>query len=298
MVFKKKAPIYIFKLAISTAGLVIALKISDFDIKLVYHNSQFFYLIPAFLSILLSYFFSAIRTPLIFKLAKQKLKFKASLTSYFIGNWFNQFLPTNIAGDVVRAHYLRNDLSYTKTVFTLFLDRLTGLFISVLLVTGFFFYYHDTQLIFILLVLTILVFLIFSFLAPQKTLIFKGIFTKLEDLGALDYLIITATSLFSHFFNISCYLFLFLSFNVGTNFYVLLILVPVISYISVLPISLGGWGIRETSAVLLFRNYDINEASALAISLTYGLLVFCASIPGLLLFITTKKNQASSSCRE
>ncbi len=289
MVFKKKGLVYIFKLAISVAGLVIALNISDFDIKLVAHNSQFFYLIPAFLSILLSYFFSAIRTTIIFKLASQKLKFKPSLTSYFIGNWFNQFLPTNIGGDVVRAHYLRNNLSYTKAVFTLFLDRLIGLFISVLLVAGFFLYYQYTQLIFILSVLTIFVFLIGGFLISHKTNIFNGIFTKLKNLEALDYLIITATSLFSHFFNISCYLFLFLSFNVATNFYVLLVLVPLISYISILPISLGGWGIRETSAVLLFRNYDIYEASALAISLTYGLLVFCASIPGLLLFITAKK---------
>ena len=65
------------------------------------------------------------------------------------------------------------------------------------------------------------------------------------------------------------------SYEASANIYVLFFCYPtLISYISLIPISLGGWGVRETSTVLLFKLYAISEVSAFSLSITYGLLVF------------------------
>ena len=293
MILKKKSIIFSLKLAMSVGGLVFALKLSNFNAEFILINFKLPYILCAIFSLTVSYFFSAIRTTIIFKLAKQKLGLKQSLISCFIGSWFNQFLPSNIGGDVVRAYYVKGDLSFVKTIFILFIDRLLGLLISMFLVIGFFFYFNNFQLnglstLFIFISLVI----IFSFIL-KFTFFKKRVIPVIKSLSSIDFLIIICTSVFAHFFNILCYVFVFLSFDIKLNHYVLLILVPVISYISSVPISIGGWGVRETTTILLFRDYEIYGFEAMTISLTYGLLVFICSLPGLFLFFIAKRNSPS-----
>ncbi len=48
------------------------------------------------------------------------------------------------------------------------------------------------------------------------------------------------------------------------------------------PISLGGWGLREVTATLLLPSLGLPEEAALAVSITYGLSVLGGAMPGLL----------------
>jgi glycosyltransferase 2 family protein len=48
-----------------------------------------------------------------------------------------------------------------------------------------------------------------------------------------------------------------------------------------IPISLGGWGIRESSMVVGLASFGVPEASALALSISYGIGTVVAGVVGL-----------------
>ena len=54
--------------------------------------------------------------------------------------------------------------------------------------------------------------------------------------------------------------------------------------LSVLPISLGGWGVREVSMVTLLGGVGASAEQALALSLLWGVLPLLISVPAGLLF--------------
>ena len=60
---------------------------------------------------------------------------------------------------------------------------------------------------------------------------------------------------------------------------------PVIVLAQVLPVSVGGWGVREAAAVTLLAMTGIDATSALLVSITFGILVFLATSPGVLFWL-------------
>ena len=63
---------------------------------------------------------------------------------------------------------------------------------------------------------------------------------------------------------------------------------PVIVLAQVLPISVGGWGVREAAAVTLLAMAGIDATSALLVSITFGILVFATTLPGILFWLMLK----------
>ena len=65
-------------------------------------------------------------------------KFRAYLDYYFIGMFFNLFLPTTVGGDVTRCYYLsKNDAGYRRApaVYSVLAERYTGVVILVFMAT-------------------------------------------------------------------------------------------------------------------------------------------------------------------
>lgn len=58
-------------------------------------------------------------------------------------------------------------------------------------------------------------------------------------------------------------------------------LVPVILFAMVLPLSVGGWGLREGAAAVLFPVAGLAASEGLATSVAFGLVFLLASVPGL-----------------
>jgi glycosyltransferase 2 family protein len=63
-----------------------------------------------------------------------------------------------------------------------------------------------------------------------------------------------------------------------------LVLVPVITLAATLPISLGGWGVREGVAISLFGLVGVSSPSALALSILLGLAAILVALPGSILW--------------
>ncbi len=64
------------------------------------------------------------------------------------------------------------------------------------------------------------------------------------------------------------------------SFFHLLALVPGALFAMSIPISIGGWGLREASAVALWSMAGLSPEAAMASSVLYGLLSLLGALPG------------------
>lgn len=62
-----------------------------------------------------------------------------------------------------------------------------------------------------------------------------------------------------------------------------LALIPMILFAMVLPLSIGGWGLREGAAAVLFPVAGLSASAGLAASVAFGLTFLAVTLPGLLM---------------
>ena len=68
-----------------------------------------------------------------------------------------------------------------------------------------------------------------------------------------------------------------------------LTLVPLVLLIMTVPISIGGWGVRETAMVALFGLVDVPAEGALVLSVVFGLVGIVVSIPGGIVWLLSRE---------
>ncbi len=71
------------------------------------------------------------------------------------------------------------------------------------------------------------------------------------------------------------------------------LVVPGTLIASAIPISLGGWGIRESSMVFGLTAFGVSDAVALALSIGFGLTIVAAGVMGLILWIAGTWHRSS-----
>ncbi|MCA3249553.1 MAG: flippase-like domain-containing protein [Rhodospirillaceae bacterium] len=220
---------------------------------------------------------------------------------YQVGAFFNQVLPGSVSGDFVRAFYLRPiTRGLTLSLSVVLVERLLGLGVllamagvaALLLAKSL----GDLPFIGLLLAGMSLGYLAGCWVVarlPLPHLRFQGwqeIRRKL--LGARGALTKTLTNppllgrimLLSLLVQLLFISGLWLNANAlgigGLNAVALLVIWPVTNVLLMVPISLAGWGVRESLLVLYFGYQGMAAESALALSLLCGVSTLLASLPG------------------
>ena len=80
-----------------------------------------------------------------------------------------------------------------------------------------------------------------------------------------------------------------ISLNIIIPWGFLLIIVPIISLLVFIPISISGWGFREGIMVLGLGYCGVPGIEALTLSLVYGFTLLLTALPGVVLWITNTK---------
>ena len=57
-----------------------------------------------------------------------------------------------------------------------------------------------------------------------------------------------------------------------------------------LPISIGGWGVREVTALVVSLLLGLSASASISVSIIYGLLNLLCSLPGLYFFISLRSS--------
>jgi uncharacterized protein (TIRG00374 family) len=226
------------------------------------------------------------------------------LTTYLVGVFFNNFLPTAIGGDLVRGldlyRFTRKGKEAAVSVMAERFLGLAGLLVIAVTALGF----SDSSLQDPLLVWLILI-TAFGYLIILLGLSTPTIFIltarglqqlRLQWFGqkllripeaialyksSLRTLINTAIlSILLQALTVLVYYVLSLSLHLTIPLVDLFLFFPVISIVSMAPVSLGGLGIREGMTVYLFQKAGVEPGHALGLSLAWFSIIFLTSLLG------------------
>lgn len=78
----------------------------------------------------------------------------------------------------------------------------------------------------------------------------------------------------------------------------ILSVVPLVLFTMVLPLSVGGWGLREGAAAALWPVIGASSESGVAASVAFGLVILVASLPGALTLLGPVQPETSASRRK
>ncbi|MFC1590785.1 YbhN family protein [Candidatus Omnitrophota bacterium] len=247
--------------------------------------------------------FTALRLRLLLATQGLLLTLKEIVSLTFIGFFFNNFLPTSIGGDIVKAYYASKKSSRLAAFTSVFVDRFIGLLTMVLMALFALFIARDLikdkKFIYFIYGFTCLgaggiVFLTnknvarrFSFLlnllGPLKHKLkdfYEVVHRYQRHKGViLKALAISIASQIIYFFSICM-----LTLSIGTPISIkhVFLRMPIVSAVGLVP-SIGGLGIREGAIVILFSPL-IGKEAAFALSMLVLTMLFTVSIAGGLIY--------------
>lgn len=298
--------INIIKFIFSALLLWVAFRLVDFQyIHHIILGAEVKYIIFAIILQLISTSLAAYRWSLIMKALHFDQTFSFYLASYFKGAFFNQALPGSIGGDAVRGLEL-GSMGYSKkeAFFGIFIDRIVGLagllvlnlganLVSGDILPGWLFHLINT-----ICVGGISGFLILSLLRKvpwfkryRVTRLFADLSHRFRQVYANKKAIFhqLGLSIIIHFLSVFSLFELAQAVGVDLPLGLFLVTVPPVFLLTLIPISLAGWGVRESAMVGIFILVGASKELILSVSILYGVMLIIASIPGLFVWLRGKK---------
>ncbi len=208
-----------------------------------------FFLLTSFIFYNLSQTISAKRVDTYLKNININMEFKKQLILYYLGMFYNTLLPGGIGGDAYKAFKYQKEFNsgYKKIIKALLIDRLSGLF-AIFLLLGFLSFFTEIKYALFLTLLLITPFILY-FIHKFFFVEFKKSFFK----NLIFSLIIQILQLFT-------FLFILVSLGIKYKIIELSILFFISSIISVIPVSVGGLGLRELTFLYGSEFLHINPA--------------------------------------
>jgi hypothetical protein len=214
------------------------------------------------------------------------MKYSRLLSFYFIGSFFNTFLPGRVGGEAVKVFYLYRDTGKGgASIASVFMDKYTGISamvgVSLVAFIGGYSYIRETEIIWFIPVICV-VFLIASLILWRlnwgKIKFLSSFYTPLMEYKLRKKIIYKALLLAFIIQVIGIIEVYILSLSIGLEVPIIyfFIFVPIISAISAIPISIAGLGIREAGFAALFNLVfaKVGVTSDQAVSLS--ILMFAA----------------------
>jgi len=235
----------------------------------------------------------------------QPIRFADAVTINMIGLFFNQSLPSTMGGDAMRVWRLvRSGLTLGRAVSGVLVDRITALIGIVILIAltlpVLFGLVEDRQpVIAFTVVVAVMVAGIAVTLAIRRLPAFLRHLRLVRGLGALIGDLrrivlqpshsgpVLGLAILGHLLTTAIVYALALAYGVQVGYVECLVLVSPVMLVSVVPISIAGWGVREGAMVAAFALVGIAAADALVVSVAFGLLNVMIGLPGGLVFLAT-----------
>ncbi len=238
----------------------------------VFVRANALWLLVALLFYNLSKIISAFRLNYFFRDSQLLLSEKSNLLLYYIGMFYNLFLPGGIGGDGYKVYLLNRDLGtpVKPAIQAVLFDRLSGM--VALVVLSFLFGwmafpeipYRDVALMLAMLGVPAW-YLVNHWWA--RNFLPSIARTSLLSLGVQGIQVLCAWCILAS-----------LGINEFTSAYLTVFLVS--SLVSVLPISIGGIGIRELVFIAGASYCPIDKSEAVAFSFLFFLVTAVSSLPG------------------
>jgi uncharacterized membrane protein YbhN (UPF0104 family) len=267
----KKIKPFIKLFFILFAFYIIFQKIDINSLKNVKLQSPLF-LILAFFTFNLSQIISALRIHAYLKSVKVTPSFKKQLMLYYVGMFYNTLLPGGIGGDAYKAYKFEKAYAqgYKKIVKALLIDRISGLFAIFALIAVLIVFSSFKNFVFLSLFLIFTPFILY--------VIHKYFFVefKNEFLKAFFY------SLIIQSLQAASFVFILLSLGANSHLVDFAILFFISSIISVIPISVGGVGLRELTFLYGLEILGLEPTTGVVAAFLFFVITLVSSALGAL----------------
>lgn len=255
-------------------------------------------------------FITVVRWKTLLLTQKMDLGFGFLVSSAFVGLFFNNLLPTSVGGDVYRAYDIakKTGRPVEISLSVVLMGRLTGIisamvFAVVALFLGF--TAIGDQSIIIPVAILFFISLVTGFLILNPSILkLDKLVAKIRFLNKIKQKLaniyhtfksfkkfkwalsrVFIYSLLLQFSVILFYFFVAKAFGIKLDFITFLFIVPIVTIIAMIPISIGGIGLRENSLVFIMVTLGaIREKAALS-SLTIFMFLLVFGIIGGLVYI-------------
>ncbi len=254
--------------------------------------------LAAFLCYLIAQLFSSVRWQELARPYGFSHSLGAYVGFYFVGNFFNQVLPTSVGGDVARAWYLgRGSGRAGQAVLCVLADRLIGLYVLVAMAC--------TAAVFVPLPGWVIAAVAVAGLAGAAGLVLLRLLprseasdelprSKLQELtGTLDVylcsprLLVRAAgwSLLVQLLNVVMVWCIARAVDAPVPLAYCLVLMPLVTLLTLMP-SVGGVGVRDCGTVVLLAPLGVARAQAMALSLLWYLVFVAAGLVGAVWYLS------------
>ncbi len=310
----------LLRVIISAALLFILFHVKKIDLHSIFgyiRSCNKALLLAAGFIFILNYMLGFVRWMMLLKAINIQLPIKRVFISFCGGIFFNLFLPSSIGGDVTRSIDLAKHTQKAKEIVaTVLLDRLSGYvgMVIVVLISLFFGWglvKDDASVLVSVAVLTGI--LIVVLIALFNKFIHSKIsrFLHISNAGRLRESLGNLIREIHYFRNHKKLLFCNLLVSIAIQmigplaFYVIVlslgagsanllyffIFVPIVGAITLLPISVGGFGLRENASVHFFAKAGMNEHSIAAAAFLNSIFILVIGVVGGLIYVFTVRNR-------
>ena len=236
----------------------ISTKINLAEILRIWTTSNVWFIILAIASFTFSKLLASYRLNIFFKNIGIEISEWVNVKLYWLGMFYNLFLPGSIGGDAYKVIRISKkfDIPYKKTTSAVLLDRFSGLFALLLLTSFLWFLVFDGKYFSILIVSGAILIIPASYFGVKCFFpYFTKCFFKTYFWGVLVQL-----------FQLVTMLCLLKALHISDNYFEYLLLFMISSVVAVLPFTIGGLGGREMvflwGAQLLHLNMPVAVAAS------------------------------------
>jgi glycosyltransferase 2 family protein len=224
-----------------------------------------------------------------------KISFTRLFLIYLIGGFWGLFVPSSVGVDVIRGYYLvKTNSEKAVSVSSIFVDRLIGMFsllllgiVSIIIAGDFLLGVNSGYYVSALFLIVIVLFYFFQKEATANYL--KKFFGRLKlkkytdkvsklHFAILEYKKYPGTialsfliTLLMQLTRVVVYIAIALAFNINIPLIYFFIFIPIVTLAIMIPVSVGGLGVREGAFVAFFTlvGMSLNDAVSISFTVTF-----------------------------
>ena len=309
----KKAIFLVIRIAISASLIAYLIKtqIKSFsDIVEILKSSDKVLLLLSLSTHALGTYITAVRWKALLKTQKVKLGTATLSVTVLIGSFFNNFLPTSIGGDVFRTYDAskKGKIPLSTSASIILVERFSGVvsaatYAIIALFLGFTAIGHRSVIIPIVIFFVVSVILAFLIINPSlfglgkisgrfrfTRKLTEKLFNFYNTLASFKKykLVLVEVLIFSFLLQFTVILNYYLAaraLGINLNLTAFIFIVPVVATIAMIPISVGGIGLRENSLAFIMVAMGVNNEKAALCSLLILFMLIIMGIIGGIIYI-------------
>lgn len=273
----KKIPNWLkttLKIILSIAALLLVFNKIDFqEVIIIIKDSNWILLIPAFISFILSKLIASYRLNKYFENISVSISNTNNIKLYWLGMFYNLFLPGGIGGDGYKIYILNKKFKASiKTIFqAVILDRISGLsaLISLALLLSIFIPVNKWIILICFLSIPIII-ITHKIIIKQFFRLFIHSFNQTSVLSILVQVSQLITVIF-----------IILALRINNHLEIYLFIFLLSSVVATIPFTIGGVGARELTFLYMASWLNLDYEPAISISFLFFTITAIVSLYGI-----------------